>query len=526
MEEITFEEYKQLVERQARELLDVIQYVALGKLDVEIPVPEGIDVLSDLAIGIEIMVDDIRDTLAELEAVRTELEQRVAERIGEMETALIQAEALYAGSERVIGATTVNDVLQALVSSTALQRLAHGVIQIFDRPWGDEPPRTMTVVAAWERSGEEPRLPIGTSHVLEHFPATRWFSREEPRIVRDIVTDEHIDENTRALFLNQLGIRSIVIFPLVAGEQWIGILAAQDDAVLEIDEAEIRTVTLLISQAAAVVQNLRLIEQTQAALAETEALYRASRAIGEASSAQEIVHGAAEIAASLGFSACSLTLITAADETGLPLRGDIYSTLIVGDELTSIPPISDFSVSDRMAARHALEQPDFVLLYTDSADLQAPIPDEVREVMNNMGMRGMVTAGLSIREQPLGFLTFSSAAPLTDFPPEHVRRIRTIADQVAIALASQRLLEEAQTRARREQILREITARVRGFTDPDAIVRATVRELGVALGRPTFVRLGSAEELSRPPTVQAGDDGNDGNDGNDRDTSSSINGAT
>ena len=58
-----------------------------------------------------------------------------------------------------------------------------------------------------------------------------------------------------------------------------------------------------------------------------------------------------------------------------------------------------------------------------------------------------------------------------------------------------------QRRARREQTLREITARVRGSTDPDTIVRTALRELGNTLGRPTFVRLGNAEQLSSPAAV-------------------------
>jgi hypothetical protein len=47
--------------------------------------------------------------------------------------------------------------------------------------------------------------------------------------------------------------------------------------------------------------------------------------------------------------------------------------------------------------------------------------------------------------------------------------------------------------------LREITARVRNSTEPDTIVRTAVRELGTALGRRTFIRLGDAERLSQPP---------------------------
>jgi GAF domain-containing protein len=62
-------------------------------------------------------------------------------------------------------------------------------------------------------------------------------------------------------------------------------------------------------------------------------------------------------------------------------------------------------------------------------------------------------------------------------------------------IENQQLLRETETRARHEQILRHITARVRGSTDSAAIRRTAVRELGTALDRPTFVRLGSAEQL-------------------------------
>jgi hypothetical protein len=56
--------------------------------------------------------------------------------------------------------------------------------------------------------------------------------------------------------------------------------------------------------------------------------------------------------------------------------------------------------------------------------------------------------------------------------------------------------------------LREITASVRNSTEPDVIMRSAIRELGTALGRRTFIRLGDAErsvaagiQQSRPPQV-------------------------
>jgi hypothetical protein len=93
MRETALEEYKQLVEEQGQALLDVVQSVALGDLDVEVEVPEGVDVLSDLAIGLEMMIDDIREMLAELERARAESEQRVAERTKELAATLERVQA-------------------------------------------------------------------------------------------------------------------------------------------------------------------------------------------------------------------------------------------------------------------------------------------------------------------------------------------------------------------------------------------------------------------------------------------------
>lgn len=65
----------ELVNVQGRELLDAIQSVALGDLDIRIEIPEGVEVLSDLAIGLEMMIDDIREMLAEQVKAREEVEQ-------------------------------------------------------------------------------------------------------------------------------------------------------------------------------------------------------------------------------------------------------------------------------------------------------------------------------------------------------------------------------------------------------------------------------------------------------------------
>ena len=77
--------------------------------------------------------------------------------------------------------------------------------------------------------------------------------------------------------------------------------------------------------------------------------------------------------------------------------------------------------------------------------------------------------------------------------------LQAIGYQLGFAIENARLFEQTQRAAKYEQTLREITSRVRSSTDPDAIMRTAVRELGLALGRKTFIRLGDADQLGKSP---------------------------
>ena len=58
-----------------------------------------------------------------------------------------------------------------------------------------------------------------------------------------------------------------------------------------------------------------------------------------------------------------------------------------------------------------------------------------------------------------------------------------------------RLFEETRRRARREQMIREITTKMRGSTDLDTILQTTVQELAKVLGTSrTFVQLGAGSQ--------------------------------
>lgn len=91
---LTYKQYKTLVEEQGKAILDALAFAATGDLEVEVEIPEGIEILTDLAIGFSYLIDDVKELLREQRRYQTELEQRVTERTAELEGALSELRAV------------------------------------------------------------------------------------------------------------------------------------------------------------------------------------------------------------------------------------------------------------------------------------------------------------------------------------------------------------------------------------------------------------------------------------------------
>ena len=91
-----------------------------------------------------------------------------------------------------------------------------------------------------------------------------------------------------------------------------------------------------------------------------------------------------------------------------------------------------------------------------------------------------------VSDEPIGEIGIKETDRLS---PEDAEFVATIGEQLAAHLENLRLTEQTQNQAQREQALRQITAAVRGSTDPENIMRTAVRELGRVLGRRAVVRL-------------------------------------
>ncbi len=240
------------------------------------------------------LVDEIVDRRRAEEQVRVlnaELEQRVAERTAQLESVnadlqkeieghqqvsrklralLERTRELYRVSQAIGAVRTPDEVLQVLLSSSYLETASRASIAIFDEPWLEEdvPPRCCSVLAAWNRDAQQPRF-IDERFTLEEYGVAPPYSFGQPIIIEDVQSASPLTANTLRRFAG-LRTRSLIIFPLVAGGEWYGLLSLHFESRRVIEAEDVQHLRGLVDEVAIAIKNLRLLEAESKARREAE----------------------------------------------------------------------------------------------------------------------------------------------------------------------------------------------------------------------------------------------------------------
>jgi GAF domain-containing protein len=160
---------------------------------------------------------------------------------------------------------------------------------------------------------------------------------------------------------------------------------------------------------------------------------------------------------------------------------------------------------------------------TDFAEFHRPgvvpfTPEETGRLTSQESppdQNGVVCFPLTVRDQVIGTLIVEQSADqrassrAAGEPASGLELLEGVATQAAQAMETARLYQDAQRRAARERVLREISDRMQGATDIEALMRITAEELNKALGSShAYVRLG-AEALHPPNGDEPSGEGDD-----------------
>lgn len=394
------------------------------------------------------------------------------------EQARRQAERLFRGSAALNTAQSYDDVLDALRANSIMgHESANNVsLNFYDQPWDAErKPVWVDVLTRWTRLPQEAVAP---RYALADFPsANSLLNPDTPVIVENVANDPRLDENLRLLYKEQFQAKSTIFVPLVIGSQWIGYINAIFADKIQFPEDEIRRLTTLGQQAAVTIQSIRLYAQAESRAEELAIL---NEMVGELTTMLEVE-----------------PIFEALYRYSSRLMNTTNFYIAIHNRLTNevtFPIAVEEGERVSWRARPFGNGMTEYLLRTGQALF---VEDGLEKWLRSQGVESIGSPSQSWMGVPLriggdvvGVIALQSLQPRF-YTREQFDLLNAVANQAVIAIQNARQFQQEQARAQRQQMLREIAAKVRGSADVDTIMRTAVQEIGQALGRQTFVYLGA-----------------------------------
>ncbi|PKN99579.1 MAG: hypothetical protein CVU42_07660 [Chloroflexi bacterium HGW-Chloroflexi-4] len=376
---------------------------------------------------------------------------------------LSETENLYSASHQLALASTMRDMIQAVITSFSDSEVNRGEIVLFDYNMEGRISR-MTIVANTSDDSTVVHNPIGFEYAVDAYESL--FSSASP-VYYDYLADAAIDEMQKESFQTQ-GIISLAVLPLWSVNVQTGVLLLETNKPHRFSTLEKRTYPPLVDQMSTAIQNLRLFESTQIALAETELLFRISSGIANSSSMEELVALVGENAMPKNCDSLQLYIVSDARSSQSPdfsLVGT-YSTgvepRIAGHKLpASALPFLEFPTNDP-------------IMLGNTTDASLPVVSQT--FFRNAGIAAAVFIPLQTATNPVGFM-LASTSKIGALDPKDAHTLQIIGNSIAVAIERQRLLFEAQRRALELQTAAEIARDTTSTLSQDILLNRIVNLL-------------------------------------------------
>jgi len=273
--------------------------------------------------------------------------------------------------------------------------------------------------------------------------------------------------------------QSELALPLISRGETIGALSVQSTFQAAFSREDITTLQTMADQLANAIQNARLFEQTQSALAETDTLYRASAELNTAQSYEDVIAALRQhTIVGQGAQHVSLNLFDHPwTEDQMPEWVHVLArwTQLSPEAVSSRYPLSAFPSAAKLL------RPDAPTIIEDAAGYPR-VDKNARDLyVEQFGAASTIFVPLVVGGQWIGYINAIYQEPST-FPEAEVRRLTAVSGQAAVVVQGLRQLQEIQARARREALIREITGKIRTSMDVEKILQTTVTEVSRALG--------------------------------------------
>ncbi len=360
----------------------------------------------------------------------------------QVQASLDETENLYSASHQLALANTLSEMVASIIEGINIPAINRGILVLFGYGPNQEIEK-LSVEAHYYNGKGTPPPPVGTEYLISLYKPI--FAIEDPVFYDDLL-DAQIDEQLRKIFTSQ-NIRSMGILPLWSGNVQLGVLLIQTWQKHRFGPQEIRSFPPLVDQMSTAIQNLKLFEQTQAALAETELLYNISSGISRATSLEEYLRLVG--ANAMPKNAQSLWLFVA----NRSLEGSPQYYEITG----SSDSVGQFSPHGGIVEASLFNFVDFsesepVVI---SNVMNSVIPEQTQKLFRNLELNSLAILPMQTAGTPVGLLVVGTNL-IVDLNIDDIHTLQVVASSIAVAIERQRLLSESQRRALELQTAAEI----------------------------------------------------------------------
>jgi GAF domain-containing protein/HAMP domain-containing protein len=387
--------------------------IARGEL-VNVPSSDSGDEVGLLTNTLATMTNNLRATIGATE-------QRVIERTAELRNAVAESE------KRAQELKTISEVARTVSTEIELETLLNTVTYLVSERFGfyhvgvflvDAVTKYAILRAANSPGGKRMlerghKLEVGREGIVGYVTGTG-----EARIALDVGEDAVYFDNP-----DMPNTRSEMALPLKLRGRIIGALDVQSVEPNAFKADDVDTLGILADQIAIAIDNARLFAETQRTLSEVQSLY--GEYVGR----------------------------TWSGKTSKTPIGYHHSA---GGGQTLMEPVEWEEAQDALVIGKTL-------VTANQADSPASI--------------SAVAVPIRLYNQTIGVIDVRSADPSRQWREDEIAVIEATAERLALALENARLFEETSARASREHAVAEITSKIRGTNDPQAMIRIAIEEL-------------------------------------------------
>jgi GAF domain-containing protein len=247
------------------------------------------------------------------------------------------------------------------------------------------------------------------------------------------------------------------------------------------------------------IENIRLAEQTESALGQTESLYQIGHELNTATNVDEILHAALGPIFPTGIDEATMMFIEL-NRQGQPQTLELLAGWRM-DGPPSFPVGTIFPVERFPFTSLFINDPDDPQLIGDAA-ADPRVDDFTRGVMAHAGIKAIAVIPLTMGGEWVGIITCSWPQPRT-FSRQEEEIFNALINMAAPAVQSQRLFFKTKAQADKEHLINEINQRIQNTVSVESALQTAVKELGQALQTKTQVRLNAFAEKTQADHLKA-----------------------